>query len=166
MAKKENLSKNQGWLDLCEWVEINIFDYDVPNQRLQKPACLILMGLTKGQNVANNNLQTYGDYPYEIILMTFKAHKTRIKNAILGKNFGDKDVEKKKMSYVCAIVRKEINDIYSRYLSAQKAQAKIENIDMDIVMHEGAEFLFKNFLINSFFFYFICRLFLICILFL
>ena len=58
-APKKRDGKDAEWLELCEWVEINIFNYDVKNnQRLQKAACLVLKGLTSGQDVANNNIDT------------------------------------------------------------------------------------------------------------
>ena len=131
--------KNKDWMELCKWVEINIFNYDINNnQRLQKKSCLILRGLTKGQDVANNNLDTYGEYPYNVILMTFKANKSLILNSIKNKDF--EDDESNKMFYVCAIIRNKINDIYSRYLKAQKTQEKVKSVDTSIMEHEGAEY--------------------------
>lgn len=139
--------KDKDWLELCEWIEVNIFNYDIAkNQRLQKKACLILKGLRKGQNVANNKCQTYGDYPDNIILMTFKANKTQILNAIRNKNFEN---ESNKMSYVCAIIREKLNDVYSRYLNAQKTQEKVENIDTNIIEYQGAEFKTTEHKINT-----------------
>lgn len=137
MTEEEKLQ----WKELCEWLELNIFNYDIRTQRLQKKACLILKGLKVGQNVANNNCEKYGDYPFNIILMTFKANKTKIQNAIRNKNFED---ESKKMAYVCAIVRDKINDMYSRYLNAQNTQKKVENIDTSIMEYEGAEYKSNN----------------------
>ena len=141
MKKEER--QDADWLELCEWLELNIFNYDINNnQRLQKKACLVLKGLRTGQNVANNNCQTYGDYPDNVILMTFKANKTKILNAIRNKDFENN--ESKKMSYVCAIVRDKLNDMYSRYLNAQKTQEKVESVDTSIMTHEGAEYKTNN----------------------
>jgi hypothetical protein len=141
MAKTDNRKDNE-WLELCEWIEVNIFNYDTTKgQRLQKKACLILKGLRKGQNVANNKCQMYGNYPDNIILMTFKANRTQILNAIKNKNFDD---ESNKMSYICAIVRGKLNDMYTRYLNAQKTQEKVETVDTSIVEHEGAEYKSNN----------------------
>ena len=142
MAKKMTEEEKLQWLELCEWVEINIFNYDIRVQRLQKKACLVLKGLKTGQNVANNNCEKYGDYPFNVILMTFKANKTKIQNAIRNKDF--ENDESKKMSYVCAIVRDKINDMYSRYLNAQKTQEKVETVDTSIMTHEGAEYKSNN----------------------
>lgn len=137
MTEEEKLQ----WKELCEWLELNIFNYDIKTQRLQKKACLILKGLQTGQNVINNNCEKYGDYPFNVILMTFKANKTKIQNAIRNKDFED---ESKKMAYVCAIVRDKINDMYSRYLNAQKTQKKVESVDTSIMSHDGAEYKSNN----------------------
>jgi len=141
MAKKMTEEEKIQWKELCEWIEINIFNYDIKTQRLQKKACLILKGLQTGQNVANNNCEKFGDYPFNVILMTFKANKLKIQNAIRNKDFED---ESNKMSYVCAIVRDKINDMYSRYLNAQKTQEKVESVDTSIMTHEGAEYKTNN----------------------
>ena len=73
--------------------------------------------------------------------MTFKANKLKIQNAIRNKNFED---ESNKMSYVCAIMRDKINDMYSRYLNAQKTQEKVESVDTSIMTYEGAEYKSNN----------------------
>ena len=48
------------------------------------------------------------------------------------------------MFYICAIVRNNINDMYSRYLNIQKTQEKVENVDTSIMTHEGAEYKTNN----------------------
>ena len=124
----------EGWLDLCAWIELNIFEYD-SKQKLQKKACWVLDGLRKGQGFANTKNSLNGEYPIEVVLLTFKIHKERIKNAIINKTF---ESEEAKMKYVCAIARNYINDVYTRYLNAQKSQEKAEIIDTNIMEHEGA----------------------------
>ena len=132
----KNIQKDNNWKELCSWVEKNIFNYD-DNQKLQKAACLVLQGLKSGQNVANNKCKKYGDYSYEIILMTFKIYKQQILNSIASKNF---DSERNKMSYVCEIVRDKINEVYIRYLNVQKSQEKIEQVNTDVITYDGAEY--------------------------
>ena len=140
--QKEKLPrKDQDWRDLCEWLEINIFNYHVPQQRLQYEACLVLKGLQKGKDVANNNIEDNGFYPFDVILMTFKANKLKIQNAIKNKEF---DSERQKMTYICTIVRGKINDMYSRYLNAQKTQEKVESVDTSIMTYDGAEYKSHN----------------------
>ena len=134
MAEKD--VNNKEWYELCAWIEVNIFNYS-KDQKLQTKACQALRGLQKGKAFGNNKFPDNGKYPFNIILMTFKANKTIIQNAIKNKNF---DSEQHKMIYVCAIVRDKINDIYSRYLNAQKTQEKVESVDTSILEHESAEY--------------------------
>ena len=131
---------NQDWYELCAWVEANIFNYS-KEQKLQKQASFVLRGLQKGKAVGNNMIEDNGLYPLNVILMTFKANKVQIQNALKNKSF---DSEKQKMMYVCAIVRDKINDMYSRYLNAQKAQEKVDTANTSIMSHEGAEYKSNN----------------------
>lgn len=142
MAEKQQKEKiprkDQEFRDLCEWLEINIFNYDITKgQRLHTEACLVLVGLRNGKSVGNNLTEDYGYYPWNIILMTFKANKNTILNSIKGKDFKS---ERTKMTYVCKIIQDKINNIYSRYLNAQKTQEKVENVDTSIMTNEGAEY--------------------------
>ena len=146
MAKK-NKNKNtllprdnKEWMELCSWLELNIFEYE-PTQKLQYAACLVLDALRKGQFVANNKLDTYGEYPMNVILLTFKANKLQILNAIKGKNF---ESEANKMKYVCTIVRDKLNDMTTRVLNAQKSQEKVESVDTNIIEYQGAEYQSSN----------------------
>ena len=128
--------KNKEWYELCAWIETNIFDYS-KDQKLQTRACQALRGLQKGKAFGNNELPDNGKYPFNVILMTFKANKTIIQNALRNKTF---DSEQLKMQYVCAIIRDKINDIYNRYLNAQKTQEKVESVDTSIMINDGAEY--------------------------
>lgn len=136
--KKETLlpRDKEQWNELCAWVELNIFEYE-PTQKLQRAACLTLEGLRKGQNTANNKQDTYGEYPINVILLTFKANKNVLLSALKGKNFESED---KKMRYCCAVVRDKLNDMYTRYLNAQKSHEKVERVNTDIIEHQGAEY--------------------------
>lgn len=140
--KKETLlpRDKEQWKELCAWVELNIFEYE-SNQKLQRQACLTLEGLRKGQTTANNERDTYGEYPLNVILLTFKANKNVLLSALRGKNFESED---KKMRYCCAVIRDKINDVYTRYLNAQKSQEKVERVDTSIMDYQGAEYQSAN----------------------
>lgn len=138
MARKKNPAKKEKevilernhkeWLELCDWIERNIFNYHVDKGvRLQQKACFVLDGLRKGQIKANNFHETNGEYPLEVILMTFKANKNLILNAIQGKSF---DTEEGKMRYICAIVRNKLNDTYERYLEVKAQEERFANADL------------------------------------
>ena len=44
------------------------------------------------------------------------------------------------MKYICAIVRDKLNDMYTRWLNAQRSQEKVESIDTNIIEYQGAEY--------------------------
>lgn len=136
--KKETLlpRDKEQWNELCAWVELNIFEYE-PTQKLQRAACLTLEGLRKGQNTANNKQDTYGEYPINVILLTFKANKNVLLSALKGKNFESED---KKMRYCCAVVRDKLNDVYTRWLNTQKVQKKTDNVDTSIMESSSVEY--------------------------
>lgn len=138
MTRKKE--KDVKWLELCQYVEKEIFNYS-SDQKLQRKASLILQGLKKGQCVANNKHDQYGEYSYNVILLTFKACKIKILNALQGKQFAS---ESNKMSYVCAIVRDSINDIHTRYNTYLKLEEKIEQVNTQVITHEGAEYKTKG----------------------
>ena len=133
--------KDAEWLDLCAWLEKEIFLYD-SKTHLKKQASLVLKGLRHGQSIANNACETYGDYPFKVIKMAFIAHKNEILNAIRGKNFNGSEATK--MRYVCAIIRDKIDDVYLRYMDAQKSQNKVETMNTDVLEYYGAEYTVKT----------------------
>lgn len=138
--KKQNKKQDAEWLELCSWIEKNIFQYD-DNQKLQKAACLVLRGLKHGQACANNKCEKYGDYSFKIILMTFKLYKNQILNSIANKNF---EGERNKMSYICAIIKDKINDVNLRYINSQKSNENIEKINTDAITYKGVEYHKQN----------------------
>lgn len=101
------------WRQLCKWVEINLFDYDSMEQRLQTDALLILKGLHNNQYVANNKIAKTKNYPSNVVLMAFQINKNLILKSIKNKYFS---LESDKMRYICSIVKKDLDDVYNRYL--------------------------------------------------
>lgn len=116
------------WKKLCEWLEVNIFHYQIPDQRLQTDACMILDGLRKGQGLADTRRPINGCYPCEVLLIAFQFYKNTILNGISGKDF---DSEENKMRYICAVVRDHLNDVYGRYLSVKKSHEKTEMVELN-----------------------------------
>ncbi len=141
-----DMRKDQEWLDLCEWVEINILGY-TDGRKMKTAESLVLRGLTKGQDFANNNRKKYGLYPYKIILMTFKIYKNTILNAIRDKDFDGS--ARGKMSYICRIVQDKIDDVYTRYLKTQETNKKVDSIDIESRIHKGAEYKSEEKKINK-----------------
>ena len=138
---KENKKDTTGWknedfLQMCDWVERELMGYS-GTQRLHKNACLRLQGLRKGQSMANNSHEMYGEYPIDVIFNTFKANKYVILKAIKGKTFNSED---QKMAYMCAIVSSRINDMYTRMKNAKKSEEKSEKIDIGAQNSEAAKY--------------------------
>lgn len=129
------------WLDLCAWVEKELFQYDSVTH-IKTQAALVLQGLRRGQAVANNNNPTYGDYSYKVIKMAFVMNKQLILDAIRDKDFNDSELQK--MKYICAIMRDKIDAVNIRYLNAQKSQEKAEAINTDIFEYQGAAYQSKT----------------------
>lgn len=133
MASKDN----QLWNELCNWVEKEIFGYD-ENQKLQKKAILRLKGLSTGQIIANNKCEKYGNYSFDVVLTAFKVNKDKILKSISIKEFVS---EENKMAYVCAIIRNNINDVYTKMNNAKKSSNKTETINIDSITHTSAQYV-------------------------
>lgn len=132
---KEKKRKDQEWLDLCAWVEKEIFGYD-ENQKLQTAACMRLRGLRRGQGYINKKTSN-GNYSFEVILNTFKANKIKILNATKNKKFSS---EEGKMAYVCTIVRNNLNDMYIKMKNAENSKKKSDHIDVSSISNDAAEY--------------------------
>lgn len=122
---------------MCAWIERELFNYNGTDQHLHTKACLRLQGLRKGQNIANNKHDKYGNYSVECVFNTFKANKLIIQNAIKGKDFAD---EYKKMAYICAIIEVRINEMYLRMKNAELSKQKQESIDTKAQDNDTAEY--------------------------
>ena len=129
--------KDEKFRDMCLWVETELLGYDGIDQKIQKAGALALIGLQKGQAVANNNCEQYGSYPIDVIFATFKINKFVIKNAIKNKKF---DGELQKINYICAIVRNDLNDVYTRMRNAEMSKKKSEKANTEVQVNEVAEY--------------------------
>lgn len=141
MANKKNLTpeekkNHQDFLTLCAYIETEILGYE-KTQKLQRAGVNRVRGLAKGQVFANNKQEQHGEYPYEVILLTLKANKDRVLNAMRNKNF---DSEAQAIGYMAAIIRDRLNDMYTRYINVKKSKEKINNVNTDIMEYKGAEY--------------------------
>lgn len=139
MTKKltpEEQKNHQDFLELCAYIETEILGYE-KNQKLQRNAVFRLRGLAKGQVIANNNCDQHGEYPYEVILLAFKANKIKILNSIKGKDFSS---EAQAIGYMAAIIRDRLNDMYTRYINAKKSKEKVQSVNTDVIEYKGAEY--------------------------
>lgn len=140
MAKKEltpeEKKNHQDFLTLCAYIETEILGYE-KTQKLQRAGVNRVRGLAKGQVFANNKQEQHGEYPYEVILLTLKANKIKVINAMRNKNF---DSEAQAIGYMAAIIRDRLNDMYTRYVNVKKSKEKIKSVDTDIIGYKGAEY--------------------------
>ena len=136
VPKDKDSWRNKDFLNMCHWIEKELFNYD-DNQKLQKAACLRLQGLKKGKIIANNKIADNGNYTVECVFNTFKADKEKILKALKYKTFKN---ETTKMAYICAIVRGDINDMYTRMKNVEVAKSKQESINIDAQNSDPVEY--------------------------
>lgn len=136
---KNKLSKEEleQWNNLYAYVKKEILMYD-DNQNVPSEIVLRIKGLCKGKVIANNATKDNADYSFEILLYTFKLCKSKILSAIYGKTFQS---EISKFVYISKIVEGNINEIYERVTTAKKSQAKMENIKVDSLYHDAAQYM-------------------------
>lgn len=136
MAKKKMTEKEkQDWEALYFYVK-NLLGYD-ENQALSSTMVLRLKGLLTNKFIENNNIQDGANYSYETILNTFKFCSPTINKALRTNSFKD---EQHKFLYITKIVENNINNVYMRMKSAQKAKEEAKNTTVEIPTHIGAEF--------------------------
>ena len=132
MTKEEKMA----WDELYTYVRKNIMGYD-DNQALSSTMVLRLKGLLTNKFIENNNIQSTANYSYETILNAFKYSSMDINKALRTNNFRD---EMHKFNYVLKIVEKNINTVYVRMKSAEKAKEEAKNMTVEAPTHVGAEF--------------------------
>jgi hypothetical protein len=129
---------NQDWVELYNYVKKEILMYE-DNLKLPKHIVLRLQGLNKGQFIANNKQKPNAEYPFKIILLTFKMYKQLIISSLSNINFQD---EKHKFNYIMSIIEDKINDVMIRLKNIEKSEEKIENIQ--IINTENSQYKNTN----------------------
>lgn len=146
MAKKKMTEKEkQDWESLYNYVKSNIMGYD-ENQALSSTMVLRLKGLLTNKFIENNNIESTANYSYETILNTFKFCSPDIKRALRTNNFKD---EMHRFNFILKIVERNINDVYLRMKSVEKAKEDAENTIVDTVEYTGAEYQKKTIETNN-----------------
>ena len=140
MAKKKMTEKEkQDWEALYFYVK-NLLGYD-ENQALSSTMVLRLKGLLTNKFIENKNIESMANYSYETILNTFKFCSPDIKRALRTNNFKD---EMHRFNFILKIVERNINDVYLRIKSVEKAKEEAKNITVDTIGHTGAEYQKKT----------------------
>lgn len=108
--------------ELYEYVKKDILQY--PNDvALPKYLVMRLKGLRDGKFIVNKKIKSKADYPYSVIMLTFKFCKSNILKAIETKNFKN---EQMKINYIMVIIENNINDIVLRLKDKEKAEKEAE----------------------------------------
>lgn len=124
---------------LYQYIKEEIFEYK--EQSLPKYMVLRIKGLAEGKFIANNNVKSMGKYTYQQILFTFKINKLKIKEIINSSNFKN---EQHRFNTIMLIIEKDINDVVARLNQKVQSERKLESIDLENIIHEGAEYKNKS----------------------
>ena len=133
--KKMTEEEKKNWESLYYYVK-NIMGYD-ENQALSSTMVLRLKGLLTNKFIENNNITSTANYSYEIILNTFKFCSPDIHRALRTGVFKD---ETHRFNYILKIVEKNINTVYMRMKSVERAKEEAKNTTIEAPTHTGAEF--------------------------
>lgn len=134
--KKMTEEEKMAWDELYTYVRKNIMGYD-DNQALSGTMVLRLKGLLTNKFIENKNIEASANYSYETILNAFKYSLLDIQRALRTNNFKD---EMHKFNYILKIVEKNINTVYMKMKSIQKAKEESKNTTIEAPTHTGAEF--------------------------
>ena len=139
-TKTKKPSKDQDFIDVCEYIKSDILYYG-DDMKITTKMALRVKGLASGQFIANKKHTPQANYDYKTILLTLKLCKGTILSAMHGKNFGN---EMQKFNYIMAIVEGEINDVCLRLKRVEKSKEKVETMQLDNMENEGAEYKPKS----------------------
>lgn len=124
VAKVSNNEKEE-FDKLYSYVK-TILGYD-DSMALPKYMVMRLKGLSEGKFYANNKVKQTAQYSYRVILLTFMYCKDKINKALTTKKFTN---EQNKFNYIMAIIQNNINDVVIRLKKAEKAEKKIDKIEI------------------------------------
>lgn len=139
VTKMTDVEKSQ-FDKLYQYVKNEILIYDKA-QSIPQSLVLRLKGLAVGKFIENKNIENKAGYSYEIILYTFQICKPVIMSAISNKDFA---TESQKFNYICKIVENNLNDVYTRVNKAKQSEEKIENMNTENLVHNGAGYIQKT----------------------
>ena len=123
------------WDELYQYVKRDIFEYN--SEKLPNYMVLRLKGLKEGKFIANTKLVPMANYEFSHILYTFKANKMKKKQIVKSQDFKN---EQHKFNTIMMIIEKEINDMVNRLRQVDKSKQKIEDMPIENIVHEGAEY--------------------------
>ena len=119
----------ENWNLLYDYVRYKVLGYD-ENQSLSRNMVLRLKGMANNKFMANNKIVDTANYPYEVILNTFKYCILDIRNAIKTHQFTD---ENHKFNYILRIVEGKLNTVYLRMKEVEQSKKEMEQADISRV---------------------------------
>lgn len=135
---KDNLTQVNKitWDSLVRYVKYNVLKYSV-DQKIGNNIITKLKELSNGRIMGNKNHNAICNYSYENILLTFKYSYFEIEKATTYKSF-DNDMQK--FSYICAIVKNNINDVINKIENSKKSEEKLLKTDFSHLKSEQANY--------------------------
>lgn len=130
------------WDDLYDYVQFNIFEYPKEIQ-LSKYMVGRLHGLNQGRFVGAKmkDKKPLANYPYKVILNTFKLCSQRIKSALRTKQFDNETI---KCNYIMSIIESNINDMYMRMENTRVAEEQKKTMDKSISMNTDLSSIYEK----------------------
>lgn len=117
-------SEKEQWKELYEYVKTYIMGYD-QNQVLTKDMIFRLKGMKSGKYMANSAVESLANYPYDIILLTYKYVYPRIEYKLIENSFND---DMHRFNYVAKIVSDNLNLVYNKVKKKREEDKRIEDI--------------------------------------
>lgn len=140
MAKHMSKQDVEDWDELYQYVKKNVLGYD-SNQSLSKNMVLRLKGLLTNKLIENKKIKDTANYSYKTVLNTFKFCIFDIQKGLRNNTFKD---ENHKFAYILKIVESNLNTVYMRMINSEKAKEKTETMNVDTIVHFGADYQNKT----------------------
>lgn len=119
---KKVSDKQKDWVDLCEYIKLQILSYP-DEMKFPTDLALRIKGLSEGKHIANKYIPANAHYDFKTILYTCKICRPKILKYLNDNQTKIKD-EHHKINIVMMFIEKEINDVYLRLQQAKKITRK------------------------------------------
>ena len=139
MGKMSDEDKNE-WHELYENEKKEVLHYN-DTQSIPKNLILRLRGLSTGKFMDNRRTDDNAKYSFNVVLTAFKICRPEILAALANREFNN---ESHKFNFICAIVERNLNDVYERMQNVERLKENINNVDTEAISHGGQEYKKKT----------------------
>lgn len=136
MTEEERVEFNK----LYDYIRDRVMGYS-KDQSLSNNMVLRLKGLRTNKFMENRNIKSTANYPYNVILMTFKYCILDIERGFRTKSFNN---DMHKFNYALSIVESNLNTVCTRIMNSKKAKETTENLYVPSFGYNGAEYKKKT----------------------